>query len=74
MATQLLSVPQLAAETAESQAVWRKRLFRREIRFVKLGRNVRVHRQDLDLFLAARQIAAWVESKPTRGERTRGVL
>lgn len=53
-----LSVPQLAAETSESQAVWRKHIFRREIRYLKLGRNVRVRREDLEAFLAARQVGS----------------
>jgi excisionase family DNA binding protein len=50
------SISDLAEITNESDAVWRKRIFRREIAYLKLGRNVRVHRQELDSFLSTRQV------------------
>jgi hypothetical protein len=53
---QYLSVADLAAESRESMSVWRKRVFRREIPYVKLGRNVRVRRGDFDAFIAARVV------------------
>jgi excisionase family DNA binding protein len=52
----LLTIPQLAIETTESEGVWRKRVFRREIPFLKLGRNVRVKRTDFDNYLSARKV------------------
>ena len=56
-----LSVPELARETKESQAVWRKRIFRREIEHVKLGRNVRVSEESLAAYLLNRVVH--IESK-----------
>ena len=38
----LLTVPDLALASNESQAAWRKRIFLRQISFVRCGRNVRV--------------------------------
>ena len=58
MSSNMLSIPQLAAESAESQAVWRKRISRREIAFCKLGRNVRVTREAYLEFVAARVVPA----------------
>ena len=54
----LLDVGSLAEETGESIAVWRKRIFRGEIEFVKCGRNVRVSRAALDAWLAERTVPA----------------
>jgi excisionase family DNA binding protein len=51
-----LSVSQLAEATGESTAVWRKRILHRLIPFVRLGRNVRVRREDFDDFCAARLV------------------
>jgi len=59
---EILSVPQLAAETGESAAVWRKRLLRREIPHLKLGRNVRILRQDLTNYLCSRVVPAKIEN------------
>ena len=53
----LLTVNDLAEITKESVAVWRKRIFHRQIPFVKLGTNVRVRRVDLDEWLKNRLIA-----------------
>ena len=58
MAPKLLSIPQLAAESGESQAVWRKRVFFRQIPYVKCGRNVRVRREDLYAWIAQRLVPA----------------
>ena len=49
-----LTVEDLASITRESVAVWRKRLFRQEIPFAKLGRNIRILRSDLALWITAR--------------------
>lgn len=56
MTNNMLSIPELAAESNESAAVWRKRIERREIAFVKLGRNVRVRREDYIQYVAARVV------------------
>jgi excisionase family DNA binding protein len=53
-----LSVRELAQETGESVAVWRKRVFKRLIPFVRLGRNVRVKRQDFENFCESGRVAA----------------
>jgi excisionase family DNA binding protein len=53
---ELLTIRDLMRVTHESESVWRKRLGRREIQFVRLGANVRVRREDLDTWLAARTI------------------
>jgi hypothetical protein len=55
-AIQYLSIADLAAESRESPSVWRKRVFRKQIPYVKLGRNVRVRRADFDSFVAARLV------------------
>jgi excisionase family DNA binding protein len=57
----LLTITELARATAESQAVWRKRIQRREIEFLKCGRNVRVTRTALQSWLNARRKA--IESR-----------
>lgn len=61
---ELLAVPELARKTGESISVWRKRIFRREVPFVKLGRNVRVRREDLENWLEARLVPARGEASP----------
>jgi hypothetical protein len=55
---QHLSIPELALESNESEAVWRKRIFRKEIPYYKFGRNCRVARQDFEEFCAARRVEA----------------
>lgn len=52
------SVPELAEATNESVAVWRKRIWRREIEHVKCGRNVRVLRSTLEQWLLDRMVPA----------------
>lgn len=52
------TVPQLAAITEESEAVWRKRILYREIAYVKCGSNVRVSQTELQRWLRARTILA----------------
>jgi hypothetical protein len=59
-----LTVEDLARESGESSAVWRKRLYLRQLPHLKFGRNVRVARQDFDAFCAARVVPAG-----RRGER-----
>jgi hypothetical protein len=63
MSDGMLSVPQLAAESNESTAVWRKRIQRRQIAFVKLGRNIRVRREDYARFIALRVVPPEPEQK-----------
>jgi hypothetical protein len=69
MQNNLLSVIQLASESGESVAVWRKRILRRQIPFVKLGRNVRVTRRSFDEFVADRVVPS-IET-PAEVERAR---
>ena len=53
----LYSLPQLAEITAESVAVWRKRVLLRKITFIKCGKNVRVPKTELERWLASRTVA-----------------
>ena len=51
-----LAVGDLATETNESVAVWRKRIYRREIASIKCGRNVRVRASDFDAWIRDRLV------------------
>ena len=53
---QFLTVPDLAKLTRESEAAWRKRIFFRQIPFVKCGRSVRVRVEDYQLWIRARTV------------------
>jgi hypothetical protein len=50
------AIPELAKITGESIAVWRKRVYRREIESVRCGRNVRVSGAALQSWLQARTV------------------
>jgi len=52
----LLTVEQLAETTSESVAVWRKRIFLKEITYVKCGGNVRVEEEVLEQWVDARRV------------------
>jgi hypothetical protein len=54
----LLSIGQLAKRSVESEAVWRKRIYRREIASVKCGRNVRVRSSDFEAWIQQRLVPA----------------
>ena len=53
---EFLTIAELQRLTGESESCWRKRLGRREIRFVRFGTNVRVRRDDFERFVAERTI------------------
>ena len=53
-----LSIPQVALVTNEKPATWRKRVFLRQVEFVKCGRNVRIRRSILERWLNARTVPA----------------
>jgi Helix-turn-helix domain len=53
-----LSVEELAKRSHESEAVWRKRIYRREIACVKCGRNVRVRLSDFEVWVERRLVPA----------------
>ena len=53
-----LTLTQLAELSNESLAVWRKRIHRREINYVKYGRNVRVPESDYRAGVQARIVHA----------------
>jgi excisionase family DNA binding protein len=55
---QFLTVPELAKLSRESEAAWRKRVFFRQIPFVKVGRNVRVRREDFERWIQRRVVPA----------------
>ena len=44
MHNELFTVAEAARETRMSLAWWRQRIFRKEIRFLKIGRSVRIPR------------------------------
>ncbi len=68
MTDEFLTVSEIAKLTHTSAAVWRKRIWRRGICFVKLGRSVRVRREDLDRWIAERVVpAAPAERRPKEG-------
>lgn len=52
------SVPDLARETGESEAAWRKRVWLKQIPYVKCGSNVRIKREDFEAWLEARRVPA----------------
>jgi hypothetical protein len=56
MQVEFYSVPQLAAMTNESEAVWRKRILFKDIGYTKCGKNVRVSKDSLHTWLAARTV------------------
>jgi len=51
MNTELLSIGQCAKITGMSQSWWRQRVFRREIRFLKVGARVLIPRSTIDALL-----------------------
>ena len=53
-----LNIADLARKSNESEAVWRKRIFRKEIPYVKFGRNVRVSRESLAEFISNSTVPA----------------
>ena len=53
---ELLTIADLMRLTKESESVWRKRLGRRQIPFIKLGANVRIPRKDFERWLMDRTI------------------
>ncbi len=65
---EFLSVPELARVTCEAESTWRKRIWLRRISFVKLGRTVRVRREDFQRWVAERVVpAAPAERRPKEG-------
>lgn len=54
LATDFLTVADLARKTAESKSTWRSRISRREIVSVKCGRNVRVRATDFEIWVYQR--------------------
>ena len=50
-----LSIPEIAQETGCSVAFWRKAIFPRKIPFVKIGRSVRISREDFETWLQTRR-------------------
>lgn len=49
----LMTVSDCSRLAANSEAFWRKAIFRRLIPVVRIGRSVRIRRQDFDAFLKA---------------------
>ena len=56
--SELLNVKDLAAASRESIAVWRKRVFLRDIDIVRCGRNVRISCKALEEWLRRRTVPA----------------
>jgi excisionase family DNA binding protein len=53
-----LSIRDAANETGLSEGFWRKAVFAKRITYYKLGRVVRIARQDLRAWVEAQRIAA----------------
>ena len=51
-----LSVAEIPLEYGGSVSGWRKRIFQRQIRYVKAGRSVFIAREDLDRWFAERAV------------------
>ena len=62
MNEEFLTVRELAKCSNESVAVWRKRVFFRQIGYVKCGKNVRVSKAELNRWLSARTVVAQAPS------------
>lgn len=66
--SEFYSIPDLAAITNESEAVWRKRILFKSIGYTKCGKNVRVSHRELQTWLASRTIVA--KANGGRGDAT----
>ena len=51
-----LTIAEVNAEYGGSIAFWRKAIFEKRIPYVKFGRSVRISRNDLEGWLAARRV------------------
>lgn len=56
-AKKYLSVNEVAHEYGNSPGFWRKRVFLKQIPYVKAGRSVKIRREDLDAWHATRLVA-----------------
>ena len=63
------SVAELAGMTRESVAVWRKRLFRRELPFYKFGANTRVRDSDFRDWFQGRMVSGKEQGETEGGKR-----
>jgi excisionase family DNA binding protein len=62
------NVEELAKITSETPAAWRKRIFKKQIGYVKFGKNVRVSRAEFERWVEAGTVAA-VPEEPKVGRR-----
>ena len=53
---EFLSVKDLQELSGESESIWRKRLAKGYIPYLKLGENVRIKRSDLERWLESRTV------------------
>ena len=53
-----LSIPEAVQEYGGSLGFWRKRVFLKQIPYVKAGRSVRLSREDLEAWHEARKVSA----------------
>jgi len=60
--TEVVSISQAAEITGMSQSWWRQRIFRREIRFLKVGRRVLIPKDTIEELLS--QSVVEPRSKP----------
>jgi excisionase family DNA binding protein len=51
-----LSIPEMARESGMSKGFWSKMIWKKRIRYAKVGRSVRVSREDFDAYLADRRV------------------
>jgi len=57
-----LTVREVAEEYGNSVGFWRKAILERAVPFVKIGRSVRIGRDELQQWLAARRVPAKAEA------------
>jgi hypothetical protein len=51
-----LNISEVVAEYGNSIGFWRKKIFYRQIPFIKAGRSVKIAREDLDAWHVARRV------------------
>ena len=76
MTERFYSVAELAQLMNESESVWRKRLARRELSFVRCGANIRVPSSDLQRWLEKRLVKpnpSWNEAEKAEGKTAQSV-
>ncbi len=61
---ELLTIQEAALATRMSQAWWRQRVFRKEIKYLKIGRSVRIPRSTVEEVLKGAMVEPRKNSQP----------